>query len=112
MAFSIVLHSHVPRDELCGIVVGHCEFSEIPCPDISLLGAPKTISDGFFSFPLVWYFMNDVYPPLNNGRRPFDPPSWWVWMWEGRPEADTYEDESGAQAIDHDIAAAAAPEVR
>lgn len=26
MAFSIVLHNHIPKDEICGVVVGHGEF--------------------------------------------------------------------------------------
>jgi hypothetical protein len=34
---------------------------------------------------LVWYFFNDVYPPLHNGHSPLDPPSWWVRLFEGPP---------------------------
>lgn len=26
MGFSLVLHSNVPKDELCGVVVGHGKF--------------------------------------------------------------------------------------
>ena len=55
---------------------------------------------------LVWYFFNDVYPPLHDGHRPFDPPTWWVRLFERRTN------ETDAAPINNDIAAAAAPEVR
>jgi Derlin-2/3 len=48
MGVSFVLHGTVPRDEFMGIVIGH-----------------------------VWYFFNDVYPPLHGGSRPLDPPMFW-----------------------------------
>jgi hypothetical protein len=48
MGFSLVLHGTIPKDEIMGVVIGH-----------------------------VWYFFSDVYPPLHNGSRPFDPPMWW-----------------------------------
>lgn len=54
----------------------------------------------------VWYFFNDVYPSLNDGQRPLDPPAWWRRIFEARP-IDT-----GAQPINNEIAAAAAPELR
>lgn len=57
---------------------------------------------------IVWYFFNDVYPPMNNGHRPLDPPSWWVRIWEGRPATE----ETAAEPIDRDIAAVPAPELR
>lgn len=31
----------------------------------------------------VWYFFNDVYPPLHNDSRPLDPPRWWRRLFEG-----------------------------
>ena len=66
--------------------------------------------------PLVWYFFNDVYPPLHDGHRPFDPPSWWIRLWEGRrregEDEEQEEQETDVALIDHDIAAAAAPDVR
>jgi Derlin-2/3 len=74
MGFSLVLHGNVPKDEIMGVVIGH-----------------------------VWYFFSDVYPPLHNGSRPFDPPMWWRRIFEGRPR-----DES-ADAINNEIAVAAAP---
>jgi Derlin-2/3 len=48
MGISFVLHGTVPRDEFMGVIIGH-----------------------------VWYFFNDVYPPLHGGSRPLDPPMWW-----------------------------------
>lgn len=53
----------------------------------------------------VWYFFSDVYPPLHGGSRPFDPPMFWRRLFEGRPREDT------ADAINNEIAVAAAPEV-
>lgn len=56
MGFSLVMHGSVPRDEIMGVAIGH-----------------------------VWYFFNDVYPPLHQGSRPLDPPRWWRRLFEGRP---------------------------
>lgn len=75
MGFSLVMHGNVPKDEIMGVVIGH-----------------------------VWYFFNDVYPPLHGGSRPFDPPAWWRRIFEGRPRR-----EETADAINNDIAVAAAP---
>ncbi|KAK4106574.1 DER1-domain-containing protein [Parathielavia hyrcaniae] len=81
MGISFVLHGTVPRDEIMGVVIGH-----------------------------VWYFFNDVYPPLHGGSRPLDPPMWWRRIFEGRPRDET------ANGIHNEIAAAGAevppPEVR
>lgn len=82
MGFSLVLHGTVPKDELMGTVVGH-----------------------------VWYFFEDVYPPLHEGRRPFEPPSWWRRIFEGRPAAVDAEGDTG-EDVHGDLAVAAAPEVR
>ena len=60
---------------------------------------------------IVWYFFSDVYPPLHNGHKPFDPPAFWIRLWEG-PIQHTEETETDAQPINHEMAAAAAPEVR
>lgn len=81
MAFSLVIHGVVPKDEMCGVVVGH-----------------------------VWYFFNDVFPELYGGLRPLDPPAWWRRIFEGRPVVQPRpeeERETGA-AVDRDLAAAAA----
>jgi len=48
MGISFVIHGTVPKDELMGVLIGH-----------------------------IWYFFNDVYPPLHGGSRPLDPPRWW-----------------------------------
>lgn len=60
MAFSLVVHGIVPKDEICGVVVGH-----------------------------IWYFFNDVYPSLHGGHRPLDPPGWWIRLFESRASAGT-----------------------
>ncbi|KAL4801677.1 Der1-like family-domain-containing protein [Aspergillus unguis] len=79
MAFSLVVHGVVPKDEICGVVVGH-----------------------------VWYFFNDVYPSLHGGHRPFDPPAWWVRLFDSNAGANGTD----AANVNQDFAAAAAPEVR
>lgn len=88
MAFSIVVHGIVPKDEILGVAVGH-----------------------------VWYFFNDVYPSLHGGHRPLDPPAWWRRIFEGRPPHVDSVREDGDPAtepanINRDIAAAAPLEVR
>lgn len=75
MAFSLVVHGIVPKDEICGVVVGH-----------------------------IWYFFNDIYPPLHGGHRPLNPPMWWRRLFDS--QAGTGTD------ANRDFAAAAAPEVR
>ena len=55
---------------------------------------------------IVWYFFSDVYPSLHNGQRPLDPPQFWRNLWERQPT------DTGAQPINNEIAAAAAPDVR
>lgn len=98
MAFSLVLHGTVPKDEICGVIVGHSEYPHCGEIDtrIKLLTSPV----------IVWYFFSDVYPSLHGGQRPLDPPQFWRNLFE-RPPADT-----GAAPINNEIAAAAAPEVR
>lgn len=80
--FSLTLHGSVPKDEICGVLVGH-----------------------------VWYFFNDVYPSLHHGHRPFDPPQWWLRLFDGALPAETTP-ETQPEPINRDIAAAAAPDVR
>ena len=78
------MHGTVPKDEIMGVVIGH-----------------------------IYYFFVDVYPPLHNGSRPFDPPMWWRRLFEGPQRND--EDDS-ADDIGNDFAAMGAevpnPEVR
>ena len=85
MAFSLIVHGIVPKDEICGVVVGH-----------------------------VWYFFSDVYPSLHAGYRPLDPPRWWRRIFEGRRNVGQVqqEPETHATNINNDIAAAAARELR
>ncbi|KAL2133954.1 hypothetical protein VTI74DRAFT_1310 [Chaetomium olivicolor] len=85
MGVSFAMHGSVPRDELMGVIIGH-----------------------------IWYFFNDVYPPLHNGSRPLDPPMWWRRLFEGR-QRDEAHDET-VNGINNEIAVAGAevppPEVR
>ncbi len=139
MGFSLLLHGSIPKDEIMGVVVGHGEVFFLSLSDVcrhvwistrvsydllqacnkmfpnhqlgrkctNLAKAPRANADA------VWYFFSDVYPSLYNGSRPLDPPAWWIRLFEGRPTAE--EDDGAATqavAIDQDIAAAAAPEVR
>ena len=97
MGFSLVLHSNVPKDEICGVIVGHSEKTNT----LSGLRVSKSLTEF-----IVWYFFNDVYPSLHDGHRPFDPPAWWRRIFEGRPV------DSDAAPITNDLAAAGAPEVR
>ncbi|KAF1813262.1 ER membrane protein [Eremomyces bilateralis CBS 781.70] len=57
IAFGVIFSNTVPKDEVCGIAVGH-----------------------------VWYYFNDIYPRLHNDHRPLDPPQWWVRLFEGDPQ--------------------------
>jgi Derlin-2/3 len=57
IAFSVVMHGAVPKDDLMGIVVGH-----------------------------LYYFFADVFPAIRPGSRPMDPPRWWIVLFNGRDE--------------------------
>ncbi|QIW99161.1 hypothetical protein AMS68_004679 [Peltaster fructicola] len=60
VAFNVVLHGHWPKDELCGIVVGH-----------------------------IFYFLSDIYPGTHDGYRPMNPPQFWLRLFDRRtPAAD------------------------
>ncbi|KAF7507037.1 hypothetical protein GJ744_010965 [Endocarpon pusillum] len=84
MAFSLVMHGSVPRDEILGVVVGH-----------------------------VWYFFADVWPGLYEGQRPMDPPAWWVRLWEGRLRVEEGSEPRGVDGdVAAAAAAAAAAAVR
>lgn len=85
MGFSLAMHGTVPKDEICGVVVGH-----------------------------IWYYFNDVFPHLYNGYKPLDPPSWWTRLWNGPPAAERQQqdDNTAPEPVDGHIAAGAAPELR
>lgn len=83
---------------MCGVVVGHGSFS-----------SDHVMHCGMLIDCVVWYFFSDVYPPLHNGQRPLDPPMWWRRLFEGRPTQEGSETDTAP--INHDIAAAAAPDV-
>lgn len=88
LAFSLVMHGTVPKDEMCGIVVGHSAFPSRFFRNVILTSA-------------VWYYFNDIFPPLHNGRSPLDPPAWWLRLFNGAPAPtqETHEDEA---ATDHE----------
>lgn len=80
MGFSLVMHGTVPKDELMGTVIGH-----------------------------VWYFFNDVWPPLHNGQKPFDPPAWWRRIFEGRPVVE--ETVGQGHMVDNEIVVGPLPDL-
>ncbi|EFE38370.1 hypothetical protein TRV_07028 [Trichophyton verrucosum HKI 0517] len=59
MAFSLIVHGTIPKDEICGAVVGH-----------------------------IWYYFTDVYPQMYGGVRPLDPPAWWRRLFESTNTQD------------------------
>ena len=73
LCFSLVMHGTIPKDEMCGIVVGH-----------------------------IWYYFTDIFPPLHGGRSPLDPPNWWLRLFERRtnpvPDTDNDVDDHDAAA--------------
>ena len=101
IAFNVVLHGHWPKDELCGIAVGHGEYKYE-------MRIRKRKTDAL----AVWYFFNDIYPSTHNGHRPMDPPQWWIRLFErgALPPADS--DVHAAAMNRGDIAAPAVPDVR
>jgi Derlin-2/3 len=64
----------------------------------------------------VWYFFNDVYPPLHDGHSPLDPPAFWIRLFDGPPApVEQIEDEATDTAVEpiaHDRPPVQAPEVR
>ncbi|KAK1063574.1 hypothetical protein LTR74_009317 [Friedmanniomyces endolithicus] len=82
IAFNVVLHGHWPKDELCGIAVGH-----------------------------VWYFFNDIYPSTHGGHRPMDPPLWWIRLFErGALAVPAPDSDIHAAALNRDVAAPVVPD--
>jgi Derlin-2/3 len=54
----------------------------------------------------VWYYFNDIYPPLHEGHSPLDPPSWWVRLIEGRRAPVAEEPVEEATAAEAEVEAA------
>lgn len=71
--FSLVTHGQLPKDEICGIIVGHSEYMRIFFVVVPRLNCSA-----------VYYFFNDVFPPMYDGFRPLDPPTFWVRLFDGR----------------------------
>lgn len=99
IGFNVVLHGHWPKEEFCGIAVGHGEFGTRSC-------GRRHADDR-----TVWYFFNDIYPTTHNGHRPLDPPQWWIRMFERGPHAPIDSDVHAA-ALNRDIGAPAVADVR
>lgn len=96
--FSVALHGTVPKDELCGIVVGHSKSGWMEC-------VSGCSADVCLTFALAWFFFSDVYPSIHPGHRPLEPPAWWHRLFDGREtEAATVPIPS---PVDTNIAAAA-----
>lgn len=60
---------------------------------------PLSLKQIFILTPAVWYYFNDIFPPLHNGRSPLDPPAWWIRMFDGAPvpTEETREDDTAAE---------------
>jgi len=103
IAFNVVLHSHWPKDELCGIVVGHSKSH-----------APSVCSCHIDAYIIpVWYFFNDIYPSTHNGYRPMDPPGWWLRLFERRAALPEDADSDVHEAALHrDVAPPAIADIR
>lgn len=86
MGFSLVVHGTVPKEEICGVVVGH-----------------------------IWYFFHDVYPSLHGGHRPLDPPIWWRRLFDPSSSDESESEPNPTHAADMNpefAAVAAAPDLR
>ncbi|WPH00906.1 Hypothetical protein R9X50_00374000 [Acrodontium crateriforme] len=83
IAFNAVLHGRFPKDELCGIAVGH-----------------------------FWYFFSDIFPSTHGGWKPLDPPQWWISLFERRTIEAPADSDIHAAALNRDIAAPAMGDLR
>jgi Derlin-2/3 len=85
MAFNVLLNGHVPKDEICGVIVGHSRLKD--CRHVPLLTL------------VVCYYFSDIHPPTHANQRPLDPPNFWIRFWEdGNREATAEEDVAQAFA--------------
>ena len=97
IGFSLLMHGNVPKDEICGIVIGHSKFKGY------------NVRGYITNDLLVYYFFNDVYPPMNNNARPLDPPLWWQRIFE-TPRVEEPSEPENVRIAGRDLAAG--PEVR
>ena len=79
------MHGSIPKDEICGIIVGHSKCTTFlllvtPSPSEKELNLWKTD----LSVCIAYYFFTDVFPPMYDGYRPLDPPGWWRRLFDGR----------------------------
>jgi len=86
IGLSVVMHGNWPKDELCGIAVGHGEWDLYPSLTLSL------------TLAIVYYFFNDIYPANHNGQRPLDPPLWWQRLIRGSAVVDAELRQEGRPA--------------
>ncbi|KAI5251813.1 putative membrane protein [Aureobasidium subglaciale] len=107
IALSVVMHGQWPKDELCGVAVGHGElflhFLFFFFYFVFFLLLEKIHAD---VVGIVWYFFNDIYPANHNGSRPLDPPMWWQRLIRGNAVVDA---EMRQRRADTAAAAVAAP---
>ncbi|KAI5272676.1 putative membrane protein [Aureobasidium subglaciale] len=112
IALSVVMHGQWPKDELCGVAVGHGEF---PCSSFPLSStlcfSASEVNDADV-VGIVWYFFNDIYPANHNGSRPLDPPMWWQRLIRGNAVVDAEMRQRRADTTDAAAADAAAVQVQ
>ena len=60
---------------------------------------PNNLKSRFILTHTVWYYFNDIFPPLHNGHSPLDPPAWWIRLFDGAPAPteETHEDATAAE---------------
>lgn len=92
---AFVLFARLVRNRAQGRHVWHCSGAQY-----AALHSLTPYS--FANHVIVWYFFNDVYPPLHNGHKPLDPPAWWIRMFEGTPppEEPVEDEDSINQPVD------------
>jgi len=111
IAFNVVLHGQWPKDELCGIVVGHGKWEIRHTRDNR--GAAILCKAWKLTIWPVWYFFNDIYPSTHGGSRPMDPPQWWIRLFErGAALPPPADSDVHTAAINREVAAPAVPDVR
>ena len=106
IAFNVVLHGNWPKDELCGIAVGHGKSINLPVH-------PTFYRNYIANTKAVYYFLNDIYPSTHSGYRPMDPPRWWLRLFERGVIALPADTDVHAATLNRgDLAAPAVADVR